>query len=92
MRLFTALFQTWGWVELCKVDDRKYPFKQRVLTRYQAYLMRDEEGEYLRLLKVIADHQNQQKDLICKRRLPWATGQKQHKFIREASPTLVQYL
>ncbi len=51
-----------GWVELCKVDDREYPFKQKeFLTRYQAYLLRDEVGEYPRLLQGIADHQNQQK-------------------------------
>ncbi|MCV5959897.1 DUF6475 domain-containing protein, partial [Escherichia coli] len=47
---------------LCNVDDREYPFKQKeFLTRYQAYLLRDEVGEYPRLLQGIADHQNQQK-------------------------------
>ncbi len=48
-----------GWVELCKVDDREYPFKQKeFLTRYQAYLLRDEVGEYLRDPLIFRDSNN----------------------------------
>ncbi|REG85619.1 DUF6475 domain-containing protein [Marinomonas pollencensis] len=51
-----------GWVELCKVDDRESPFQQKeFLKRYQTYLLREEIGEYPKLLQGIADHQNQQK-------------------------------
>jgi len=53
-----------GWIELCKVDDREYPFKQKeFLTRYKAYLLRDEVSEYPKLLHGIVDHQNQKNGL-----------------------------
>lgn len=51
-----------GWVALCKVDDREFPFKQKeFVARYQAYLLRGEHGQYPRLLQGLADHQNLQK-------------------------------
>ncbi|MGL4900446.1 MAG: DUF6475 domain-containing protein [Shewanella sp.] len=53
-----------GWIEFCKINIQEYPFKQKeFLTRYQAYLLRDEVSEYPRLLQGLADQQNQPKGL-----------------------------
>lgn len=50
-----------GWRDLCKADDKQYPFMQKdFITRYQNYLLRNEIGEYPKLLTGIADQQNQQ--------------------------------
>lgn len=70
-----------GWVELCKVDDREYPFKQKA-TRHTCYAAKwVNTRDYYRALQTIIASK---KDLICKHLLLWATGQKRHKFTREA--------
>jgi len=63
-----------GWCELCKVDDKEYPFRQKdFLTRYQSYLLRNDVGDYPRLLTGIADQQNHQKGFAMQR--PIAVGE-----------------
>ncbi len=51
-----------GWVALCKIDERAYPFKlKEFVNRYESYLSRGEVIDHPKCLKGLAANHNQDK-------------------------------